>query len=96
MEMDQASLLKLRNKMLKPFGIIFDAPAKVALYLIGDSIVIENFNDEEIDARFRMPGLKSAEGLVALPVDGRVAMKLEDGELIVSMSPRSMIAIGTR
>jgi len=93
-EMDRASLLSLRNKMLKPFGITFDAPAKVALYLMGDNIVIENFNDEEIDARFRMTGLKSAESLVTLPVDGKIDLTLEDGELSVSMSPRSMIAIG--
>ena len=93
-EMDRASLLSLRNKMLKPFGITFDAPAKVALYLMGDNVVIENFNDEKIDARFCMAGIKSAEGLVTLPVDGNVDLKLEGGELSVSMSPRSMIAIG--
>ncbi len=94
LKMDRASLLNLRKKMLKPFGIAFDAPNKVSLYLMGDDhIVIENFNDEGVDVRFLMPGLKSAEGLVTLPVDGEIDLKLEGDELNVSMSPRSMVAI---
>jgi len=94
LNMDQASLLNLRKKMLKPFGITFDAPNKVSLYLIGDDqIVIENFNDEDVYIRFRMSGLGRAESLVTLPVDGKIALKLENDELDVSMSPRSMVAI---
>jgi len=95
LEMDRVSLLSLRNKMLEPFGITFDAPAKVALYLMGDShIVIENFNDENVNVRFRMTGLKSAESLVTLPVDGKAGLKLAGDELSVFISPRGMIAIG--
>jgi hypothetical protein len=92
--MDQGSLLKLREKMLKPFGINFDAPGKVALYLIGDShVVVENFNDENVKAVITMPGLKQAKALVNLPVDSDINLKLEGDGLIVLMSPRSMVAV---
>jgi hypothetical protein len=94
LKMDRASLLNLRKKMLKPFGITFDAPNKVSLYLIGDDhIVIENFNDEGVDVRFCVSGLKSAEALVTLPVDSKINLKLEGDELNASMSSRSMVAI---
>lgn len=46
MDMDRASLLNLREKMLEPFGINFDAPSKVSLYLIGDDLAVIN-NDEQ-------------------------------------------------
>jgi hypothetical protein len=94
LEMDRESLLRLREKMLKPFGIAFDAPNKVSLYLIGDDlIVIENFNDERVNVRFQMRGLKSAEKLVTLPADGEVKTELEGDKFNASMSPRSMIAV---
>lgn len=80
--------------MLKPFGIAFDAPNKVSLYLIGDDLmVIENFNDERVNVQFQMRGLKSAEELVTLPADGEVKVELEGDRLNASISPRSMIAV---
>lgn len=92
--MDRESLFKLRAKMLKPFGIVFDAPNKVSLYLIGDKlVVIENFNDETVDVKLRMPGLNSAKHLVTLPVDTVMGLQLESSEIRFSMSPRSMIAV---
>jgi hypothetical protein len=94
LNLDRDYLLNLRNKMLKPFGITFDAPNKVALYLMGDEyIIIENFNDEGIDAKFSMSGLKNAESLVTLPIDANIGLKVDNGTISVSMSPRSMIAI---
>jgi len=94
LEMDRTSLLNLREKMLEPFGIAFDAPNKVALYLIGDDcVVVENFNDEDVDVQFRMSGLKDAAELVTLPVNAKIDMQLKDNDLNLSLSPRSMIAI---
>ena len=94
LNLDRGYLLNLRNKMLKPFGITFDAPNKIALYLMGDEyIIIENFNDEGIDAKFSMSGLKNAKSLVTLPIDANIGLKVENGTISVSMSPRSMIAI---
>jgi hypothetical protein len=51
LDLTREQLKPIRDKLLAPFGIRFDAPNKVALYLIGDHcIVIENFNDEAITA----------------------------------------------
>jgi hypothetical protein len=94
LEMDRASLLNLREKILSPFGISFDAPNKVSLYLIGDDlVVIENFNDEVVDVQLRMSGLRNAEEVVTLPVDASVEMRLNDNDLSVSIDPRSMVAM---
>ena len=94
MNMDRASLLNLREKMLKPFGINFDAPSKVSLYLIGDDlVVIENFNDEVVDVQLRMSGLTNAEELITLPVEQCVKMQLDDNDVSMSISPRSMVAM---
>ncbi len=94
LELDREFLMKLREKMLKPFGIAFDAPNKVSLYLIGDDLtVIENFNDEPVNVRFQMLGMKSAEKLVTLPADGEVKIEPEGDKFDAYMSPRSMIAV---
>ena len=93
LNIDRKSLKNIRNLMLKPFGIDFDAPNRVSLYLIGeDYIVIENFNDEKIDAKLHIPELKKAEISVTLPTDSEIKISLEDG-MAISMSPRSMVAI---
>lgn len=40
----------IRQAMLQPFGLQFDAPTRVALYLFGeDMAVIENFNEEAVN-----------------------------------------------
>lgn len=92
--LDREYLLNMRTKLLKPFGINFSAPNKVSLYLIGDDyIVIENFNDESIDAKFTMKGLRNAKSVVELPIDASIALMVKDQTIDVSMSPRSVIAI---
>ncbi|MGB9597463.1 MAG: hypothetical protein ACPL7B_14370, partial [Candidatus Poribacteria bacterium] len=92
--LDREYLLNMRNKLLKPFGISFDAPNKVALYLIGDDyIVIENFNDKGIDTKFTMNGLKSAESVLELPIDANINLKVNKQTIEISMSPRSIVVI---
>ncbi|MGQ9610439.1 MAG: hypothetical protein ACUVWN_14160 [bacterium] len=94
LNIDRQTLLNIRNKMLKPFGITFDAPNKVSLYLIGDDcVVIENFNDVDIDVQFHKSGLSKAESLIELPIDSNINIKLDNCKLSVSMSPRSMVAL---
>ena len=94
MNMDRESLNKLRKRMLKPFGIEFDAPSKVSLYLMGDEyVVIENFNDENIEVKFSMNNLRNANGIIKLPVDASINVKVERNTINVFMSPRSMIAL---
>lgn len=95
LEMNSLSLQNLRKKMLKPFGInLFDAPNKVALYLIGDDlIIIENFNDEVVDVSLWAFGLKDVEELITLPVDGKTNIKLASDVLSLSIDSRSIVAV---
>ncbi len=95
--LDREFLLNMRNKLLKPFNISFDAPNKVALYIIGDDhLVIENFNDESIDAKLTMDGLKNTESLIELPIDANIELKRKGQTIEISMSPRSLVTIKIR
>lgn len=52
LELGRADLAALRGPLLKPLGVTFDAPNKVALYWFEDrSWVVENFNDEPVTVR---------------------------------------------
>ncbi len=56
LQLDQATLDKLRAPLLRPFSRSFEAPNKVALYLFEDgSWVVENFNDQ--DAQVQLDGV---------------------------------------
>lgn len=95
LEIPRESLKVFRHKMLKPFGLRFDAPNKVALYLIGENVVvIENFNDEAVTAtlEFAKP-VKAADALV-LPVDGEVQFLCESGRVeFQTIGPRTLVAL---
>ena len=94
MNMDRESLYKLRKRMLKPFGIEFDAPSKVSLYLIGDDhVVIENFNNEYVETQLCITRLADANSVLKLPVDADINVKVEDEAINVFMSPRSMVVL---
>lgn len=100
---DPKSLLKLtreelrpiRAKLLAPFGMKFDAPNKVALYLFGDHhAVVENFNDEAIDAVLEFPRPVKARKALVLPVDGNVEFAGAGGEVRFSrITPRTLVLI---
>lgn len=100
---DVHSLLKLtreelepiRNRLLAPFGIRFDAPNKVALYLFGDDcLIIENFNDKPINASLDLPDLVEARKVLVLPVDGNVALSCKNGRLeFTKMTARTLVAV---
>ena len=50
LKLTQEELKPIRDKLLAPMGMHFDAPNKVGLYLFGDNyFVIENFNDRPVD-----------------------------------------------
>jgi hypothetical protein len=51
------NLESLRNYLLKPFGVIFKAPARVALNLYDDDMeVIQNFNNEAVHVTLDLAG----------------------------------------
>ncbi len=100
---DPRSLLKLsreelrpiRDKLLAPLGMKFDAPNKVALYLIGDNVaIVENFNDEPIEAALEFSKSVTARKALVLPADGEVEL-VADGKTVnlKKIAPRTLVAI---
>jgi hypothetical protein len=80
LEMDRAALRELRAPLLKPFGAEFDAPAGVALNLLGDdAVVIQNFRDEAVDVRVRLESMPTPELRLAIPGDLEVSLEREGG-----------------
>jgi hypothetical protein len=65
----------LRDKLLAPIGMKFDAPNKVSLYLLGSNIVaIENFNDTEADVTLGLPVLNEVKKILILPEDAKMVL----------------------
>jgi hypothetical protein len=99
---DTPSLLKLRreelntirDKMLAPIGIKFDAPAKVGLYLMGDDIVvIENFNDEPVDVTIGTSFSVKLQVKLSLPQEESVRHEVTGNKLVLNIPPRTLVAI---
>ena len=86
----------IRNKMLEPFGITFDAPSMVALYLIGeDLIVIENFSDQEVEVTLETEFPLNADVKLVLPQDMEVESELTENQIDFNkLPPRTLVVIG--
>jgi hypothetical protein len=95
LQLSRGDLAPIRDRMLAPFGIRFDAPNKVALYLIGDRcVVIENFNDEPIDATLQFDKPVDAKAAVVLPVDADVNFSCDAGKIaFTTIDPRTLVAL---
>jgi len=95
LKLTRKDLNPIRDKLLAPFGIRFDAPNKVALYLIGDNcLIIENFNDESVDASLEFSKPVKARTALVLPVDGDVELSCAERKLnFVKITPRTLIAL---
>ena len=95
LKLTRKELNPIRDKLLAPFGIRFDAPNKVALYLIGDNcLIIENFNDEPINAALEFSNPVKARKTLVLPVDGSVKFSCTARKLnFTKITPRTLIAV---
>ena len=95
LKLTREDLRPIRAKLLAPFGIKFDAPNKVALYLIGENCaIVENFNDETIDAVLEFPKPIKADKVLVLPAEGNVEFSVADRELRFSkITPRTLLVI---
>ncbi|MBN2130015.1 MAG: hypothetical protein JW741_10990 [Sedimentisphaerales bacterium] len=95
LELTREDLKPIRDKMLAPFGMRFDAPNKVALYLIGDDcVVIENFNDNNVTATLELPRPAQAKATLVLPVDGEAEFSSTSGKIeFASLGPRTLVAL---
>jgi len=95
LKLTRQQLKPIRDKMLASFGMKFDAPNKVALYLIGDDcLIIENFSDESIDAILEFSRPVKASKTQVLPGDGNVDFSLSGSKLtFTKITPRTLVAI---
>jgi len=95
LKLSQAELLKIREKLLAPLGMSFDAPNKVSLYLIGNSYaVIENFNDTKVNVTLGLPEVTSASKALVLPQDGGAAITVDKKKITINdLSPRTLLVL---
>ena len=95
LKLTREELLPIRNKLLAPFGMRFDAPNKVGLYLIGEHcLIVENFNDETIDATLEFSRPIKARKTLVLPPEGEVEFSCDGGKLkFTKVAPRTLVAV---
>jgi len=95
LELTRKQLKPIRDKLLAPFGIRFDAPNKVALYLIGeDCLVVENFNDEPVSVSLEFSKPVRARKALVLPIDGNVRFFTKGKKLnFIRITPRTLVAV---
>jgi len=95
LKLTRRQLKPIRNKLLAPFGMTFDAPNKVALYLIGERcLIVENFNDEAIDAILEFSRPVRARKTLVLPGDGKVDLSSTGRKWsLTKLSARTLVAI---
>ena len=93
LQYDRKKLNGIRDKMLAPFDVKFDAPNSVALYLMGDdTYIIENFNDEPVDIILKAGFTGKEKPALILPEDGEVEFTVT-GEMleINKLTPRTLV-----
>jgi hypothetical protein len=85
----------IRDKLLAPFEIRFDAPNKVALYLIGDNyLVVENFNDEPVNVSLEFSNVVKARKTLVLPIEGSAELSYAGRTLdLMKITPRTLVAV---
>lgn len=95
LQFDREQLNSIRNKMLAPFGVKFDAPSMVALYLMGDDLmVIENFKDEAISVSIETEFSMAADVKLILPTTEIVNKQFTEHRLEFTEIPaRTLVAI---
>ena len=94
LELDRAVLREIRSEMLAPLGIAFDAPSRVALYLMGEDIVaIENFNDEKVDVQLSVSGLSHADVRMTLPPGGVTESRMSGSLAKLTIGSRSLVVL---
>ncbi|MBK8882091.1 MAG: hypothetical protein IPN67_06775 [Bacteroidales bacterium] len=95
LKLSREELKPLRDKLLAPMGMKFDAPNKVSLYLIDSNyIVIENFNDIKVDMTLELPVIKEVKKVLMLPDDGNMVLANSKNSInIRELSPRTLIVL---
>lgn len=94
LKMKQEELNPVRNHLLAPLGMQFDAPNKVSFWLLGNNtFIVENFNDNPVDVSLKLPVLNDVRRILILPADGNVSQTKEAGIIkLKGISPRTLVA----
>lgn len=95
LRLSRAEVNEMRNKMLKPLGLSFDAPTMVSLYLMGeDLIIIENFKDEAVSVTLETEFSMNPEVKLILPSSENVSNEFGVNKLIFTeIPPRTLVAV---
>ena len=92
--LDRLQLSQVREPLLRPFGLTFDAPNKVGLYLFGnDLFVVENFNDEAVDVRCQFSKPVKGQARLTIPADAGCRLtSAGESVRLEGLSPRTLVA----
>ena len=95
LKLSREELNPIRKKLLAPFGMSFDAPNKVALYLIGENcLIVENFNDEPVDVLLGFRRHVEAREALVLPGGGSVDFSCSGSMLsLAEITPRTLVVV---
>jgi hypothetical protein len=95
LKLSREELNPLRDKLLAPMGMKFDAPNKVSLYLLDSNIiVIENFNDTKADMILGLPVINEVKKTLMLPADANMVLTSYKNNIsIKDLSPRSLVVL---
>jgi hypothetical protein len=95
LKMTRDEIKPFRDKLLAPFGMKFDAPNKVELFLFGDNTVaIVNINNETVDVTLELPKVASVKKALILPEEsGTAELSLRNKTISVRISPRALVVI---
>jgi hypothetical protein len=95
LKLTREELKPLRDKLLAPLGIKFDAENKVSLYLLGSNyVVIENFNDNSVDMTLELPAVTGVKKTLMLPAEATVVLSTNKNSIsIKDLSPRALVVM---
>lgn len=95
LKLSREDLKPLRDKLLAPMGIKFDAPNNVSLYLLGNNYaVIENFNDTMVEMTLELPAFSEVKKVLMLPEEGNMALSSSGNIIsIKDLSARTLIVL---
>ena len=93
MNLNAETLQPIRDAMLRPFGMEFEAPTRVSLYLFGNSlVVIENFNDRPVDVRLKRTNVSTPAVTLAMPAESN-SMKANGDNTRLKILARSLVVL---
>jgi hypothetical protein len=95
LKLSREELKPLRDKLLAPLGMKFDAPNNVSLCLLGSNyVVIENFNDVKVEMTLELPAASEIKKVLMLPEEGNMVLTSHKNSIsIKDLSPRTLTVL---